>query len=263
MRIELTDIRVEFRGRGLPALDGVHLRIEHGERVALLGPSGSGKTTLLRVVLGAIPLAAGTVQVGGHDPYGRRAETRSIRTGTGIVRQRDDLVRTLTARTNALAATTPSWSLADWAGVLSGRVPARYRDRLRELAVRHGIQDHLDARVEQLSGGQRQRVALVRALLPDARLLLADEPTAALDPHTAATAIDALLGVDGATVVVATHDLAVAARFSRTVALRHGRVVFDGTQLGEREIDRIYRTGATDGPLSAAGDTIGPVATAS
>jgi ABC-type phosphate/phosphonate transport system ATPase subunit len=208
-------------------LADVDLRLQAGARVALLGPSGSGKSTLLRAILGAVP-ARGQLSVDGLNPYGRRSEREAIRRRTGLARQGGDLVLGLSGRVNALAGTAATWTLRDWLRVVRGGVPARYQARFGALVAHHGLEECLDARADTLSGGQRQRVAIVRALLSEPELLLADEPTAGLDPVTGATAIDAILASGARTIVVATHDLAVAARFPRVLALRTGRIVHDG-----------------------------------
>ncbi|WP_171074213.1 ATP-binding cassette domain-containing protein [Nonomuraea basaltis] len=231
---------MDFPERRLRAVDTVTLRVAEGERVALLGPSGAGKSTLLRVLLGAVPVT-GTVRVNGLDPYGTARERREIRRASGFVRQGGDLVPGLSARLNAVMGTSPYWSPRDWARVLAGRVPAAYEERLAALADRHGITDSLPARVRELSGGQRQRVAVIRALLPGPRLLLADEPTSGLDPVTAEAVVDALCAPgESVTVVVATHDLAVARRFPRILAMRDGRLVHDGDSLDETAAAGVY-----------------------
>jgi ABC-type phosphate/phosphonate transport system ATPase subunit len=240
MRLQLANVTVDFGTLGIRALAEVDLKIDEGEQVALLGPSGSGKTTLLRTLVGAVRPCGGQIRVGGLNPFGSSGELCRLRRATGIVRQRDDLVLGLSGRMNAVMGTVPTWGLADWFAVLRGEVPARYADRLHRLCRRHGIEACLPARVEQLSGGQRQRVALVRALLPRPKLLLADEPTNGLDPPAAATAVEALRTGDAATLVLATHDLRIAERFPRVVALRHGRVVFDGPGLGSGDAERIF-----------------------
>jgi ABC-type phosphate/phosphonate transport system ATPase subunit len=238
--IQLTELTVDFASHGIRVLDDIDLSIAAGEQVALLGPSGAGKSTLLRVILGAVRPVAGQVRVGGLDPFGRRSEVARIRQATGIVRQRDDLVRGLSARTNILIGQSHQWRPTDWLTVVRGRVPHRYTDRLASLAKRHGVDEFLPTRIEDLSGGQRQRVALVRALLSAPRLLLADESTSGLDPTRAAEALAHLRDADGATLVVTTHDLPVARQFPRIIALRDGHVVFDGADLTEQAVEDIY-----------------------
>jgi len=239
MDIAFDALTVAFPGRTVPAVHRVTLRIGRGDRVALIGPSGAGKSTLLRAVLGAVPVS-GTVRVDGLDPYGGGRERRAIRRRTGFLRQGGDLVPGLAGRLNAVLGTAGGWTARDWLRVARGRVPPRYEHRLAVLAARHGVADLLESRVEQLSGGQRQRVALVRALLPGPALLLADEPTAGLDPATARAAVDELLAQPDATIVLATHDLAVAARFERVIALRDGRVAGDGPPPDRVWLDRLY-----------------------
>lgn len=240
MNIQLDGVTASFAGRTVPALDEVTLSVEEGEHVVLLGPSGSGKTTLLRCLLGAVVPQSGAIRVGGLDP-GSKNDLQSIRRRTGVVRQGNDLVLGLRAQTNALLGTAASWGAREWAAVLRGRVPGRYEDRLRALADAQGVSPYLHSRVEHLSGGQRQRVALVRAVLPEPRLLLADEPTSGLDPVTSQAAVDALRKAVGVTVVVSTHDLSIARQFPRIVALREGRVSFDGTELTESVATQIYQ----------------------
>lgn len=222
------------------------MRIAEGERVALLGSSGAGKSTLLRALLGAVP-ATGQVRIGGRDPYRSQREATRIRSGTGVVRQGNDLVLGVSARLNALMGTTATWRAPDWLRALTGRAPAPYQGRLETLAARHGILGCLRQPARELSGGQRQRVALVRALLGEPRLLLADEPTNGLDPVTAAAAVDALRTAGSparpVTVVVATHDLAVARRFPRVLAMRDGRLAYDGSTLDESITAGIYGDG--------------------
>ncbi|MFI6510315.1 phosphonate ABC transporter ATP-binding protein [Streptosporangium sp. NPDC050855] len=235
--VEVSHLRVAFTGR--PVLDDVSLTVADGEQIALLGPSGAGKTTLLRAVVGAVRPLRGSVRVGGLDPFGHRSALTRLRRTIGCVRQRDDLVAGLTARTNILAAAAHQWRLIDWATVLVGSVPRRFAGRLEELARLHDIESLLANRVEHLSGGERQRVALARALLIRPRLLLADECTSGLDPVRAAVALDHLQA-SGATLLATTHDLNVAGRFERVVALKDGKIVFDGKPPDVDEVERIY-----------------------
>ncbi|WP_433381178.1 phosphonate ABC transporter ATP-binding protein [Streptosporangium sp. CA-115845] len=239
VEIEVSGVQVVFAGRAV--LDDVTLKVGAGERIALLGPSGAGKTTLLRVIVGAVRPARGRVGIDGSSPFGRRTEVTRLRRAIGCVRQRDDLVPGLTARTNILAGAAYQWRPRDWASILVGVVPGRFAGRLAELAHRHEIEHTLGKRVEHLSGGERQRVALARALFTRPRLLLADECTSGLDPVRAAVALGHLRN-SGATLVATTHDLNVARYCDRVIALREGKVVYDGSPPDSEEIERIYGT---------------------
>jgi ABC-type phosphate/phosphonate transport system ATPase subunit len=240
MHIVMKDLSVSFDPVAPPVLDHISLEIADGEHVVLLGPSGSGKTTLLRCLLGAVTPDAGALRIDGLDPA-TPSQLRSVRRRTGVIRQGNDLVLGLRAQTNALLGTAPSWGVREWAAVLRGALPGRYAERVLALADEQGIAPQLRKRVELLSGGQRQRVALVRAVLPDPRLLLADEPTSGLDPVTSQAAVDTLRATSGVTVVVSTHDLSIARQFPRIVALREGRICFDGPDLSEEAADAVYR----------------------
>lgn len=240
MDIDVRELTVQFPQRPTPALHAVDLSIAAGEHLALLGVSGSGKTTLLRCLVGAVAPTFGQVKVDGLAVHESRQSQRLIRRRTGIIRQRDDMVAGMRAQTNALVGTAWTWGVTDWLQVLAGRVPARYRQPLATLAAQHGIDEYLTARVQDLSGGQRQRVALVRALLTEPSLLLADEPTSGLDPVTAHLAVTALQGRAHATVIIATHDISVARRFPRVLALRGGEVIFDGPLPEDDVIAALY-----------------------
>lgn len=238
MSVHTEQLVVHHPGRAAPALDAVDLAVGPGEQVALLGPSGAGKSTLLRALLGAGPRRSGQVRVDGLDPYDRFQRRRLLR-ATGFLAQGGDLVPVLSARANILAGSSALLDARGWLALARGRVPAQLAGEVTALAEAQGVGELLDAPVERLSGGQRQRVAVVRALLGRPRLLLADEPTAGLDPRTAASAVSALLQ-QAVTLLVATHDPAVAARFGRVVALRAGRVVHDGPPLDAAAAEWVY-----------------------
>ena len=195
------------------AVEPLSLSVEDGETVALVGPNGSGKTTLLKGAAGLVRATAGRIAVGGHDVarHGRQA-----RRAVGYMPQRLGFPEGATPRE-----------------VL--RLIARLRDaelpRPETLLERVGLDDVLDRQIETLSGGMRQRLGLAIALLGDPRVLLLDEPSAALDPTGALLMRDLLceLGKEGKTILISSHDLmeveAVADRLAVFVA---GRLVAVG-----------------------------------
>jgi ABC-type nitrate/sulfonate/bicarbonate transport system ATPase subunit len=197
MIVSAQAITVRFAGRAV--LDGFTAQLGEGERCALTGRSGSGKTTLLLVLAGLLKPSAGTVEV------------RLERADVVYVPQAPSLVPELTVAQNASLGLRIR-------GVTPQVAEQRGREQLRAL----GLADADDALPAELSGGMQQRVALARALATAPRLLLADEPTGALDQATGARTVDVLHEYatrTGATVVVATHDLRVAARFPRQLAI--------------------------------------------
>jgi phosphonate transport system ATP-binding protein len=228
----------------LRALEGIDLRIDFGERVALIGPSGAGKTSLIGLLNGSIGPAEGEVRVLGRDlsrasPRERRAVQRQL----GTMRQQFDLVGQLRVVHNVNAGRLGSWSL--WRAAVSLLAP-REMDRARRALERVGLEDKLYERTTDLSGGQQQRVAIARVLVQEPVAVLADEPIASVDPARGAEIVTLLLSLSeehGTTLVVSLHDLPVALeRFDRIVAVRAGRVTFDGLpqDLSEDAIEELY-----------------------
>jgi ABC-type lipoprotein export system ATPase subunit len=190
-------IGVAFAGRAV--LDDFSVELGEGERCALTGRSGSGKTTLLLVLAGLLKPSAGTLDI------------RLQRADVVYVPQAPSLVPELTAAQNA------SLGLR-----IRGVAPDVAQQRGREYLRALGLHDADEALPAELSGGMQQRVALARALAIAPRLLLADEPTGALDQATGTRTVDVLneyAAQSGATVVVATHDQRVAARFPRQLPI--------------------------------------------
>jgi putative ABC transport system ATP-binding protein len=211
--ISVDGVRKSFEGGRIPALRDVSFRIESGEMVALTGVSGSGKSTLLNLI-GALDTAeAGSVTVDGQrldqlaHPDAYRAET------VGFVFQSHNLLATLTAAENVQIP-------------MFGHRPRRGREaRARELLDEVGLERRSDARPAVLSGGERQRVAIARALANEPLLLLADEPTGALDSATGRQVLDLLVGLrdlHGMTILLVTNDDDVAANADRVLRLRDG-----------------------------------------
>ncbi len=220
--VELTDVRKVYDGGAPhPALNGVSLGFDRGEFVAVMGPSGSGKSTLLNMVAGLDRPTSGRVLVDGRD-LGRAGEAelaRYRRSRVGFVFQFFNLLGSLSVLENVMVA-------AQLAG--SGSTAAR--QRARALLEQLGIADQAARYPARLSGGQQQRVAIARALVNRPLLLLADEPTGALDTRSGDQVMELLVELNraGQTVLLVTHDAKLAARYAgRVVTLVDGRVADD------------------------------------
>jgi putative ABC transport system ATP-binding protein len=208
------------------ALDGVTLQIRSGEAVAVMGPSGCGKSTMLNMIAGLDRPTSGTVTVRGED-LGRLGETGLAlfrRKRIGMIFQFFNLLDDLPALDNVALA-----------GQLTGTPAGQARRRALELLDELGIADRRNIYPAALSGGERQRVAVARALMNRPALLLADEPTGALDSHAGEQVMDLLLDLNqiGQTLLLVTHDQRLATRCAtRLVELADGRVA------GERTLER-------------------------
>lgn len=203
----------------LTVLDGISLQIGEGESVAVVGPSGSGKSTLLHL-MGAIDLpTTGEIHYQG-EAFGGMNETQRAAFRAkelGFVFQAHRLLPQCSALENALLPR-----------LASGKTNANDAERAKHLLERVGLGERLTHRPGELSGGECQRVALVRALMNQPGLILADEPTGALDEANAADLVDLLLQMnqeENAALVVVTHDPDVAARMGRTLRLKAGQLV--------------------------------------
>ena len=219
---------------GAKALDNVSLQIADGEMVALLGASGSGKSTLLRHLAGFVAGDAGqgSVTVNGQliQQNGRLSRNvRRARASIGFVFQQFNLVGRLPVITNVLTGLLPRVPL--WRSLTGWFLRAEVRQGLYALA-QVGIDDYAFQRASTLSGGQQQRAAIARTLVQNARVILADEPIASLDPESSRRVMDTLAQINRSrkvAVVVSLHQVDVALRYCpRVVALRHGKVVYDG-----------------------------------
>ena len=210
--IELRDIAFEY-AEGEFGMRIDTLAVPDGGRVCWFGPSGSGKTTLLHIVAGILPPSKGRVEVCGIEVSSlTNAQRRDFRIANiGLVFQDFALLDYLNVEENILLSYRINRTL---------RLDADVRTRGRELATGLGLGDLLPRRPAQLSQGERQRVAVCRALVTQPKLILADEPTANLDPDNAMRVIDALdsyAAKHAATLIVVTHDNDVRARFEESM----------------------------------------------
>src|SRR3984957_12142248 len=215
-------VRKTFEAENAPvrALRGADLVVPSGDFVALMGPSGCGKSTLLNLVAGLDVADEGTIMVAGEQVTGRSEDELSLlrRKHIGIVFQFFNLLEGMTVLENvALPA------------VIAGRKRRMAETRARDLLDLLGIGDKASTVPGMLSGGQRQRLAIARALANEPTLLLADEPTGALDSEGGQEVIELLsrLHTGGQTIVLVTHDASVASAADRIVRMRDGRVAVD------------------------------------
>ena len=217
------------------ALDGVSLTVKQGEMVALIGPSGSGKTTLLRSISG-LTAVEGRVEAFGEviQDKGRVTDAvRRARRRIGFIFQQFNLAGRLTLFTNAALGSLGR--IGFWRG-LFGRWPAETQAAAMQALARVGVAEQAGQRAGTLSGGQQQRAAIARALVQQAKVILADEPVASLDPVSARRVMEILRELnrtDGLTVVTTLHQVDYALRYcDRVVALKEGRVAYDGAASG-------------------------------
>ena len=204
----------------LYALRDIDLEIRAGEMVALMGASGSGKSTLLNILGCLDQPSSGVYRVDGRETTSLDAtELAALRRDRfGFIFQRYNLLPQLTARANV-----------EIPAIYAGVGEAARHMRARKLLARLGLGERLDHRPNQLSGGQQQRVSIARALMNGGAIILADEPTGALDSRTGREMMEGLLDLNrrGHTLIIATHDAHVAAYARRIVEIEDGRVIRD------------------------------------
>ena len=207
-------------GEHARALHDVSLSIEEGEFVCLTGPSGSGKSTLLHLLGGLIKPTGGRYNLAGQEVSGLSSDALALlrRRVFGFVFQSFNLVHTATAVENV-----------EMPGGYAGLKRAARRKRAQMLLARVGLENHFERLPSELSGGQQQRVAIARALMNGGRVILADEPTQALDRENASRVLETLeeLAERGHTVVLATHDRDIASCSPRCIELLNGRLIGD------------------------------------
>lgn len=228
--IELKDIVKEYRTGDVitRANDGISFQIEKGEFAVILGPSGAGKSTTLNILGGMDTATSGEIIVAGKDisNYSNKQLTTFRRQEIGFVFQNYNLIPNLTAKENVELSIHISQSQSDPIEVLKSC----------------GLAHRVDNFPAQLSGGEQQRVSIARAIASDPNLLLADEPTGALDADTGKQILQLLMDTSinrGTTIVVITHNVNIAKIANRVIKIRNGKVFEQYTQEYPMKIDEI------------------------
>ena len=220
--LEVSGVKKTYKARrggaSVEALKNVNFTVEKGEYVAIMGESGSGKTTLLNILAALDKATAGTVILDGMNltTIKDAAIAKFRRDNLGYVFQDFNLLDTFTLEDNIYLPL-----------VLAGKKHAEMKDRLDKLAPSLGITDLLKKYPYEVSGGQKQRAAVARALITDPRIILADEPTGALDTKTSAEIIELFksLNNEGKTVIIITHDPTVAESCKRQIEISDGKII--------------------------------------
>ncbi len=229
--LELSKVaRIYRKGENeVRALDGVDLAIESGEFLAIVGPSGSGKTTMLNILGCLDSPSSGRIVYDGTDLHGldEKALSAYRRDRISFVFQSYNLIPVLTVRENV---ELPLVIEARAKGKGEGRSDAEIKTLALEMIEAVGLSDKADRYPREISGGQEQRVAIARALVKKPLVVLADEPTANLDSHTAGEILDLMRDINekkGATFIFSTHDRLVMERARRIVTLHDGKIASD------------------------------------
>lgn len=214
----------ETGGVEVHAVRGIDLRIARREMVAIVGPSGSGKTTFLNLIAGLDSPTAGDVLLAGHalNQLSSDALAAFRRDHVGFVFQAHNLIPVLTVGENT-----------EYILMLQGVPKEERRARVAEALSSVGLPGMEKRFPSQLSGGQQQRVAIARALVPRPDIIIADEPTASLDSHTAASLIDLMYQLNHerhATFIISTHDPQMVSKMKRVVRLKDGAILSDELQ---------------------------------
>ena len=227
-----------FGGSSVQALSNVNFSVEEGEYVAIMGESGSGKTTLLNILAALDKPTRGKVLLEGKDITTIREKELSAfrRNNLGFVFQDFNLLDTFNLKDNIFLPL-----------VLSGKRYQEMNKRLNPLAVKLGIQDIIYKFPYEVSGGQKQRAAIARALITSPKLILADEPTGALDSKSADDLLKIFTDInrDGQTIIMVTHSVKAASTAGRVLFIRDGAVVhqmYRGTSTNEEMFRKISDT---------------------
>ena len=227
--LQAIHIRKQFQRSG-EVLRDVSFTLGDGEFLSVIGPSGAGKTTLFRILNGTELCSGGEVLYGGtHFEAARGREKRALQQGIGTIYQDFCLVENLSAIQNVLNACLPDMSLA---ASLLGAFGRERSEQAAAILREVGLADKLEEPVKNLSGGQKQRVAIARALANDPDVIIADEPTGALDADTTDVILNMIrdIAASGKLVLMVTHSDKVASHCSRVLRIDQGQIVSDQEQ---------------------------------
>ncbi|HZW99252.1 MAG TPA: phosphonate ABC transporter ATP-binding protein [Trueperaceae bacterium] len=250
MNLDIAKLSKRY-GSGDLVLKELDLHIEGSGITAIIGSSGAGKSTLLRCINRLVEPTSGSITLDGTEITALQgAALRNMRRSIGMIFQNFNLIDRLSVMENVLSGRLGFVSFFQAA---SRRYPQSDIDKAFRLLERVGLQDYVNKRADTLSGGQRQRVGVVRALMQEPKLLLADEPTASLDPKTSVQILELIGDISGELglpVLLNIHNVSQARQFAqRIVGLRFGTIIFDGapSDLNESALDEIYEGTAGTG----------------
>jgi phosphonate transport system ATP-binding protein len=241
--LEISQLKKRY-GKETLALNGINLKVEKGEFIAVIGPSGAGKSTLLRCINRLIEPTEGSIEfLGQRVDKTNKKELRIIRSKMGMIFQHYNLVDRLSVLENVLHGRL------GYMGSLSG-VFNRYSEEEKQIAIellcKVGLEKEIFKRADELSGGQKQRVGVCRALAQKPELILADEPIASLDPRSSTIVMDAIYKNctdQGIACLVNLHQVDVAKKYAtRIIGVKSGKIVYDGqaNELTENMIHYLY-----------------------
>ncbi|MEQ6917280.1 phosphonate ABC transporter ATP-binding protein [Halomonas aquatica] len=259
--LEISNL-IKRYGRDEPVLKGLDLTVEGNSVISIVGASGAGKSTMLRCINRLVEPTSGSIKLNGTELVTlRHAELRRARRKIGMVFQGFNLIDRLTVMENVLAGRLGFVNLFQ---AITRRYPASDIERAFVLMERVGIAHYANKRADELSGGERQRVGVVRALMQEPEVLLADEPTASLDPRTSEqimVLLQSLASELSLPVLINIHNVAQARTYTdRIVGLRHGTMIFDGTpaDFDKDALEAIYGgiEAPEDEPIPPAGQEV-------
>jgi ABC-2 type transport system ATP-binding protein len=233
------------------AVKAIDLHVRAGEILALLGPNGAGKTTTVRMLASILKPTRGRAWIDGHDTV---SEAVTVRRLVGVLTEMPGLYRRMKAR-----------EYLDFFGALQGLTPEICRRRSEQLMAQYGMADAWNLRLGEYSKGMRQKLALIRTMLHDPSVLLLDEPTSAMDPHSAKLVRDSILSLrrQDRAIIICTHNLAEAEALADRIAIiRRGEIVIEGTSeqlkcelLGVPEFE-LCLAGSVNGMAHLVGDLV-------